>query len=259
MYGIMKVSYWEEWRSLKGGVGMTNDARLNPGCCGRMYDADKMFVYVKGRLAGAKMNEAVKALNYMREAHKKSNPRKDGQPYEIHPLMMECLALSFDNPYITEATHATILLHDVPEEEESAVSLLPFSDEIKRGVKYMTITKFKNETDFEKKKRYMNELLESRDAVIGKAIDRYVNLSTMPGSFPDDKVRKNIVETDMLLLPVLREAKYKYSEITSLLYILRNMVRNTNDTLAIKYGVKLTDPEFVNAPGAKDYSYLLTG
>jgi len=218
-----------------------------------------MFVYIKGRLAGARMNEAVRALLYMREAHQKSKPRKDGQPYEIHPLMMDCFALSLESPYITETTHATILLHDVPEEEESSVDLLPFSDDIKRGVKYMTITRFRNETDYEKKKRYMNELLESRDSVIGKAIDRYVNLVTMPGSFLDDKVRKNIVETDMLLLPVLREAKYKYPEATSLLYVLRTNVQNVNDVLAIRYKVRLTDPNFVNAPDAKDYSYLLTG
>jgi len=232
---------------------------LRPGCAGRVYDPNKMFIYVEGRLTGLGMTEAVRALRYMREAHRKSKPRKDGQPYEIHPLMMACFALSLESKYITDTTYAALLLHDVPEEEDSPVERLPFSDAVKRVVKYLTLTQFGNETTYEKKKRYMNELLESRDAVIIKPIDKFYNLSTMPGSFPDDRVRKNIVEVDTLLLTVLRQAKYKYPEITSLLFCLRTILRNTNDILAMRYGVRLTDPGFVNAPDARDYSYLLTG
>lgn len=32
-----------------------------------------------------------------------------------------------------------------------------------------------------------------------------------------------------------------------------------NDVQAILLGVKLTDPEFVNSPHAKDYAFLVTG
>lgn len=235
------------------------DMKLNPGCTGRIYDANKMFVYVKGRLMGMGMTEAVRALLYMREAHKKTPPRKDGQSYETHPLRMLCMALSFDCKYITETTYALIALHDVVEELGLAVDSLPFGEDVRFGVKRMTVTQFKNETTFEKKKRYMNELLESRDVIITKGLDRYDNLVTMPGALLENNIRKNIVETDTLLLSVLREAKYVYPEITSLLFILRTVIRNTNDNLAMRYKVRLTDPDFVNAEDAKDYSYLLTG
>lgn len=67
------------------------------------------------------MRESMRALPYMREAHAKTPPRKDGQRYEIRPLSMACYALSLrvlggEMSCITDATIATILLHDVPEE-----------------------------------------------------------------------------------------------------------------------------------------------
>lgn len=231
---------------------------LKEGAFGRVFDADKMYVYLKGAFAGAGMSESTQALTYMRKHHE-GQFRNDGQPYEIHPLMMVCYAMSLGDELITDGVIATILLHDVCEETSVPVEALPFSEAVRRGVKYITLTRFHNETKYEQKKRYMNELLESLEATIAKAIDRYVNLATMPGTFSDDKMRKNVVETDMLLLPVLKQAKYKWPQATKLLYALRTNIRSVNDVQAILLGVKLTDPGFVNSPHAKDYAFLVTG
>ena len=231
---------------------------LKAGACGRVFDASKMYVYLRGALDGAGMEESVRALTYMRNHHE-GQFRNDGQPYEIHPLMMACYAMSLGDGLITDSVIATILLHDVCEESNVLVEELPFSESVQRGVKYITLTRFHNETKYEQKKRYMNELLESLEATIAKAIDRYVNLATMPGTFSDDKMRKNVVETDMLLLPVLKQAKYKWPQATKLLYALRTNIRSVNDVQAILLGVKLTDPGFVNSPHAKDYAFLVTG
>lgn len=225
---------------------------------GRQFPADKMFLFLKGKLMGAKMDEALRALYYMREHHA-GQCRDDGQPYEVHPMMMACYAVSLDSPYVTDDTIAVILLHDVCEESWAQVNELPFNVTIRRGVKYMTLTRFRNETKFEHKKRYMNELLESWDATVAKAIDRYFNLMTMQAVFSPDKVRKNVVETDMLLLPVLKEAKRKWPERSGVLWVLRTAVRSVNDNLAMSLGVRLTDEDFINSPEAVDYSYLLTG
>ncbi len=225
---------------------------------GRQFSAQKMYVFLKGALTGAGGAEAVRALVYMRDHHA-GQFRKDGQPYEIHPLMMACYAVSLESKYITSVVVSGILLHDVPEELGMPVDELPFSDGVKRAVKYVTLTRFKDETKFEHKKRYMNELLECRESVIIKAIDRMFNLMTMSAVFPPDKVRKNVVETDMLLLPVLREAKRKWPEMSPLLWVLRTGIRAVNDNLALALNVRLTDPDFVNPPDAVDYSYLLTG
>lgn len=225
---------------------------------GRQFSADKMYVYLRGALMGAKMTEALRALIYMREHHR-GQLRDDGQPYEVHPMMMACYAMSLGSKFIDDALMAALLLHDVCEETATPVAELPFSEEVKQTVKYVTLVRFKDETKFEHKRRYMNELLECQRAVIVKAIDKLFNLMTMAAVFPDDKMRKNVVEVDMLFLPVLRDAKHKWPEMSQLLWVLRTGIRALNDNLALFLHVKLIDPDFVNPPEAMDYAYLLTG
>ena len=80
----------------------------------------------------------------------------------------------------------------------------------------------------------------------------------MSASFPDEKVRKNVVETDWLLLPTLKRAESLWPEASNLLHLLRVSIRGINDVYALAYNVKLRDENFVNAKGAQDYSILLT-
>ncbi len=170
-----------------------------------MANVDKMYTYLRGYLVGANMNESMKALGFARQQHSLQT-RKDGTPYIVHPLAMACYAVALglkDDNII-----ATILLHDVPEDCGIPVEFLPVNSTIRNAVKHMTITKFDTDVDkVETKCRYFNELLESREALICKALDRYNNLSDAPLSLSDDAVAKNIAETEVLLLPVLKSAK----------------------------------------------------
>lgn len=239
---------------------------MNEGYYGRLYPADKMYIYVNGVVTGAQMRESMRALPYMREKHAHQF-RSDGQRYEIHPLSMACYVLSL-RPIISEMDGdldldvliATILLHDVPEEMKMPVDSLPFSEKVRHGVKYMTISeKFPGETKFEQKRRYANELLEDPHSVICKGADMYYNLSTMKPTFSDDRIRKNVVEADILRMPVLRKAKKIYPELRPLLWVLRENITLLLHIYAMQYGVKLTDPNYINPPDAKDYAYLITG
>jgi hypothetical protein len=99
---------------------------------------------------------------------------------------------------------------------------LPVNGTIKNAVKHMTITKFDTDVDkIETKCRYFNELLESREALICKAFDRYNNLSDAPLSLSADAVGKNIAETEVLLMPVLKAAKDRYGDLADVLFIMR--------------------------------------
>ncbi len=228
-------------------------------CTGRLYDAEKMYTFLKGYFIGRKMNEALKALGYMREHHAEQL-RADGQPYEIHPLMMACMAVYLsDEENITEDVYVTILLHDVSEETGTPVDELPFSYKARRGVKYMTKMSLPDETKFELRRRYCYELLESKEATIVKAIDRYANFLTMVGALGIKRIIKNVVETDMLLLPVLRQAEQKWPELSNLLHSLRTNIQGIMETCAKEHHVKLIDPKFVNALEVIDFSYLITG
>lgn len=196
-------------------------------------DIEKMHTYLRGFLVGACMTESLKALQFAREMHKKQT-RKDGTPYIIHPLSMACYAIALG--IREDSVIATILLHDVAEDCGISIYQLPFSDVVKNGVKYMTITKFDTDKDkIETKKRYYNNLLESKEAIICKAIDRYNNLSDMPFALSEDAIGKNVAETELLLLPVLKEAKEKWPELSNTLFVLRTNIRTVNNILREQY------------------------
>lgn len=184
-----------------------------------MANVDKMYTYLRGYLVGANMNESMKALGFARQQHSLQT-RKDGTPYIVHPLAMACYAVALglkDDNII-----ATILLHDVPEDCGIPVEFLPVNSTIKNAVKHMTITKFDTDVDkVETKCRYFNELLESREALICKALDRYNNLSDAPFALSADAVAKNIAETEILLLPILKQAKQMYPDLADTLFVLR--------------------------------------
>ena len=184
-----------------------------------MPNVDKMYTYLRGYLVGANMTESIKALGFARQQHSLQT-RKDGTPYIVHPLAMACYAVALglkDDNII-----ATILLHDVPEDCGIPVEFLPVNSTIKNAVKHMTITKFDTDVDkVETKCRYFNELLESREALICKALDRYNNLSDAPFALSADAVAKNIAETEILLLPILKQAKQMYPDLADTLFVLR--------------------------------------
>ncbi len=73
----------------------------------------------------------------------------------------------------------------------------------------MMFREYENEEKQAAKRRYFNELLESREALMCKGQDRFMNLSTMKGIWSEKAIVKNIKEADELLLPVMKEGKEK--------------------------------------------------
>ena len=184
-----------------------------------MADVNKMYTYLRGYFIGANMSESLKALSFARQQHK-DQTRKDGVPYIVHPLSMACYAVALG--FRDDNVIATILLHDVPEDCNIPVDFLPVNGTIKFAVRHMTIQKFNTDVDkIETKCRYFNELLESRESLICKALDRYNNLSDAPFALSDDAIGKNIAETEILLLPILKRAKSVYVDLADPLFILR--------------------------------------
>lgn len=194
-----------------------------------MANVEKMHTYLRGYLVGANMTESLKALQFARECHA-GQTRKDGAPYIVHPLSMACYAVALglrDDNII-----ATILLHDVVEDCGVHIEHLPVNNTIKQAVKYMTVIEFDTDIDkIETKCRYFNELLDCPEALICKALDRYNNLADMPMNFTQDKMAKNIAETEILFLPILKKAKEKFPHLADILFVLRTNISTLNEAI----------------------------
>ena len=197
-----------------------------------MANVEKMYTYLRGFLIGANMKESIKALQFARESHA-GQVRKDGTPYLVHPLGMACYAIALgirDDNIV-----ATILLHDVVEDCGVKVEYLPVNDTVKRAVRYMTVTRFDTDLDkIEIKCRYFNELLDCREALICKALDRYNNLADMPIYFTKDAMGKNVAETEVLLLPILKRAKERYADLADILFVLRTNITTLNGAIKVQ-------------------------
>ena len=202
------------------------------------YELDElvMYTYLRGRLDGPGFEQSQSALPFARRAHKDAK-RKNGKPYIIHPLSMACDAIACKGA--TDEIIATILLHDVCEDCNIPLSALPVNDVVRQGVKYMTIRSFGGEDKAETKRRYFNELLDSKEAIVCKAFDRYANLNDAEGVLDEEAIVKNIRETHELLMPVLKEAKYTYPELSDMLHTIRTALKRTLNLMAKYHSIKL--------------------
>lgn len=217
----------------------------------RPNDTDKMLTFIRG-FCSDKHNpkpETLRALGYARKKHA-NQYRDNGDPYIVHPLSMACFAIGLG--LTDDNLLAVILLHDICEDTDTSINELPTNDKVKHGIKYMTIQELPGENQSETKRRYFWSLLEDKNALLCKAIDRYSNLHTMVGIFEVERIKKNIRETHELLMPVLKEAKDLYPEVANELYILRNILRNLYVNLAIVYNEDIfgnqSPKELTNCP-----------
>lgn len=192
------------------------------------FDHEKMYTYIKGYATGTQMEQTLRSLSFARAKHE-GQLRKDGAPYIIHPLTMACNALSMG--IRDDAVIATILLHDVCEDCGVALSELPVNAEVRRAVGLMTFTVMEGEIKENAKVRYYNMMLESRPATLCKLIDRCHNVSSMAGTFSEEKLIAYIEEIRRFVLPLLRKAKVTYPNDANILFVLKYHICSVVDSI----------------------------
>jgi len=193
-----------------------------------VFSPDKMYTYIRGFATALRMEQTLKALTFSREKHQ-GQLRKSGEPYIVHPLTMACDAMSMgikDDNII-----ATILLHDVCEDCGVSLQELPVNNVVRRGVQLITFTVLDGETKEIAKTRYYNMLIQSKEAVITKLIDRCHNVSSMAGTFSIEKLKSYIDETRTYVLPLLRQAKDHYPEESDRLFTLKYHITSVVDAI----------------------------
>ncbi len=195
--------------------------------------AEKMYTYLRGYAEGNKMKNTLLALPFSRKQHS-AQTRRDGKPYIYHPLVIACYATSLG--LNEDELIATILLHDVVEDCGVKLEHLPVSDAVKRSVQYMTVTSLPHDkSKMETKRRYYAQLLDNKNTFITKALDRQYNLSDMAGIFTPEQIGKNVHETETMFLPLFREAKEKWPELSDVFFVLKENIKQMNNTLYVLF------------------------
>ena len=87
------------------------------------------------------------------------------------------------------------------------------------------------ETKETAKQRYYNMILTDRAATLTKLIDRCHNVSSMAGTFSENKLFAYIEETREYVLPLLRKAKFQYPEVSNVLFALKYHITSVVDSI----------------------------
>ena len=216
---------------------------------------EKMRTRLKVYFDDLGLEQSMDALGYMCEKHGETL-HKNGELYIVHPLSMACRFQSLKIP--DDDLFATILLHDVIEETaplnrtllssevNRAVEDLPAGPVVKEAVNLMTVSAiYSGEKKSDIKSRYYERFIESdrienKIALKCKGFDRWDNITTMT-ALSKRAVLKNVLETSILLLPVLKTAKAKWPRESNILFLLRTVIKETNDILAFYNGIEDMD------------------
>lgn len=202
--------------------------------------ANKQFTFLRGVCSDGLHPNTQRALGFAREMHK-DQKRKGGEPYIIHPLSLACDAVGMN--LNDDVLLSMLLLHDVPEDLGVLVMDLPVDDEVKLAVECMTLRKMPDETKFEAKVRYYQNIAKNKYAILGKGFDRQNNLSTMARMMPKVSIVKNCFETWFLLIPLLKESKLRFPELSNQFHTIRTCLTGYVNSLSVLVEVDLSYKE----------------
>ena len=191
-------------------------------------------------------DNALRAMDYVIKMHD-GQKRMSGQSFYVHPLYVAWHG--FNIGMRDENWVCANLLHDVCEECEIRPDQIPFEEEVRTIVWYLTLDyDFEDGDDqderFRKKiiakAKYYARLMECPKALCTKGVDRYDNMRTTDYIGVPATV-KNIIETDTRLLPNFRDAMRikSYREYRFIFNTIYTELGQLNIELAKRYNVPL--------------------
>ena len=200
----------------------------------RLFQEENMFTRLKATAQAEGLTETYTALSYMRQKHL-GQYRNRGQyssvdvQYINHPLMMACHAHAMgirDDPLL-----ATILLHDVVEDTDTALEDLPFSDEVRRIVELVTFKILPGMDKEQSKAVYYERIRQDKKASVVKVIDRCNNVSILAGHMPSAKVVRYVQETETYIIPLLNELKHNAPEYSDVAFLVKYQILSLLETV----------------------------
>lgn len=201
----------------------------------KAFSPERTYSRLKSLAEAEGLTETRRALAYAREKHAgqyRMPPCGTSVriPYILHPLMMTAVAHAMG--IREDAVLAAAMLHDVCEDCGVLPSELPFSQTVRDAVCRLT----KDKDAFDKNEEaaehaYLEGLRENRIALFVKCLDRNHNLSTMAASFPPDRLRKYVRETEDDIMPLLDELDAMCPDLRDPAFLLRQQMQAILETV----------------------------
>jgi len=165
--------------------------------------AQHVFDVLKERLSDSELQLVKEAFEFAREAHK-TQKRKTGEPYILHPIAVATIAA--EELMLSARAVIAAFLHDVVEDTEYTIEDIRqrFGDDVAFLVR--VVTKQKKEKYDESKqvdnyKQMLNSVQYDIRAILVKLADRLHNMRTLSSMRPD-KQMKIAGETDYFYAPL---------------------------------------------------------
>lgn len=187
----------------------------------------KLLQVIRSQLMGmaqndVRFNDCIRALNYAVNIH--TGLRKDGvTPEFYHQLnILGFLITQHKNLMDPASTYIAAILHDTPEDyaERSAEIKTLFPQDWQYAER---LSKIRN-GELIPLKVYFAEMAACHVCSPVKLVDRIHNLSTMPGVFNVDKMRKYIDEVKIHFLPMAKAARKNFPEQNNFYELAKSML-----------------------------------
>lgn len=189
-------------------------------------------------------SDCVKALNFAEKIH--DGVRKDGSTPEFyHQLsILGFLITQHKNLADPRSVYVAAILHDTPEDypEHMAQIEAMFPKDIDNA---KALSKYRH-GELIPYSAYFGEMSRNPVTSVVKLVDRIHNVSTMPGVFSPEKMRKYINEIHQWFLPMAKEARDNFPE-QNAFYQLAKSVLNMK-AASYNYFLDIIDPKPAKAP-----------
>lgn len=187
----------------------------------------KLLQVIRSKLTGMaqhepRFNDCIRALNYALKIH--TGLRKDGvTPEFYHQLnILGFLLTQHKNLIDPASTYIAAILHDTPEDysERSPEIRAMFPLDYQYAER---LSKIRN-GELMPHKAYFSEMSNCHVCSPVKLVDRIHNLSTMPGVFNFEKMRKYIEEVKAYFLPMAKTARELFPAQSSFYELAKSML-----------------------------------
>lgn len=189
---------------------------LTPDC---LTKENVLYDFVEKYAKKYEWKETLIVLPYARKMHEgQYRSGKEKVPYYCHPLKVACHAISIG--IADDTIIASALLHDVCEDCGVKPVDLPVSDKTRNIVSILT-RDFEAEMKEEKNEQeYYLRILNNKDAMLVKLLDRCNNVSEMSEGFQDGRLERYIKKTEKWFYPMFEKAMGMYPECEKEIFLL---------------------------------------